>query len=93
MRLAPLGPPAPWLTETEKGIWNELVAAAPDVLREPDELLLVTLCPMLAQWRVGNRPEMLRTLYRDMGQCFIPMSERRRLLFPDRPVKAARIDP
>jgi hypothetical protein len=90
----PLGPPPPWLSEAAVGIWHELVAAAPDVLRMHDELGLASLCPDIVRWRAGYRqPGLLRDLYRFMGRCFIPMAERRRLLFPDRPVKAARIEP
>lgn len=80
-----IGPPPEWLTAAEVQAWHDVVAAAPDVLRRSDEIFLEVLARELTQWREGRRdPSFVRTMYRDLGRCFVSMHERRRLLFPNR---------
>lgn len=81
----PLGAPPTDLGPAEISAWHDLVAAAPDVLRESDRFFLANTAMTLADWRSGLRDyAMLRNLYRFLGDAFIPMGERRRLLFPDK---------
>jgi hypothetical protein len=90
-----IGPPPDWLSPEEVQAWHEIVAACPDVLRSMDALCIALCARMLCSWRVlraanveyETRSETLsivRTQYRMLGDCFIRMRERRRLLFPDR---------
>lgn len=80
-----LGPPPPHLNDDEVAAWNDLVRAAPDVLRFSDSLFLGIVATSLAMWRAGDRELWsVREIYRDLGRCFIPMRERRRLLFPEK---------
>jgi hypothetical protein len=80
-----IGPPPEWLDAREAQAWHDVVAAAPDVLRISDEIFLEIVARELVDWRNGRRePGFARTMYRDLGRCFIPMRERRRLLFPQR---------
>jgi hypothetical protein len=82
----PLGPPPKWLSAEEVQAWHDVVAAAPDVLRDIDDLAVALVAHTLERWRSGIRePELLRLAYRMLGDCFVPMRARRRLLFPDRP--------
>lgn len=83
----PLDPPPEWLTSEQVRAWNEVVAAAPgDVFRLSDTMFMECVACCLSQWRAGFLgPEWVRELYRMLGKCFIPMRERRRLLFPERP--------
>lgn len=81
-----LEPPAGWLTSEEVQAWRDVVAAAPDVLRKSDGLGLALVASTLERWRSGDRePGLLRLTYRMLGDCFVPMRARRRLMFPDRP--------
>ena len=85
-RLPPLGSPPEWLEADEIQAWHDLVAAAPDVLTIADSFGMGLLAADLARWRSGHRGlGFVRDMYRNMGRCLIPMRERRRLLFPERP--------
>ena len=81
-----LGAPPKYLGSKECEAWHLIVAATPDVLRAIDEPGLACTASILERWRSGERePGLLRLAYRMLGDCFVPMRERRRLLFPDRP--------
>jgi hypothetical protein len=81
---SPLGPPPDRLTAEELRAWRDVSAAAPDLFRRRDRKFVELLAVCLAQWRSGYRDfGFLRVLYRMLGHCFIPMRERRRLLFPE----------
>jgi hypothetical protein len=86
MGLSQLGPPLAYLSCDPEYLraWRDIVAAAPDVLRAIDAPFLAMLSVSLSLWRCGERGESARELYRALGQAFIPMRERRRLLFPER---------
>jgi hypothetical protein len=65
--------------------WHDIVGAAPDVLRAMDNSFVAATATLLQRWRSGGRePGLLHLAYRMLGNCFIPMRERRRLLFPER---------
>ena len=82
----PLGEPVLPLSRDERRAWDDIVSACPDVLRAPDVIFVDMLARNLALWRAGALidPAWLRLMYRNLGRVFMPMSERRRLLFPDR---------
>jgi hypothetical protein len=81
-----LGPPPDHLGEAERWAWRDIVAACPDVLRSPDAAYLEMIARTLAAWRAGSGDrDFLRLLYRMLGDLFVPLRARRRLLFPDRP--------
>lgn len=83
--LPPLGAPPKHLKRKEVRAWHDVVAAAPDLLRAQDQYSVGHAAVELARWRSGDRePGSLRLAYRLLGDCFIPMRERRRLLFPER---------
>jgi hypothetical protein len=83
----PLGEPPLALNQRQRRAWDDVVAACPDVLRRSDAIYIDCLARLLADWRSGDLsgPGWPRILYRMFGQAFMPMTERRRLLFPDRP--------
>lgn len=81
----PLGPPPERFGPAELAAWNDIVAAAPPVFHWSDSIYLEMLSIALTSWRKGGLPnEWTRLMYRMLGDCFVPMRERRRLLFPDR---------
>lgn len=84
-----MGDPPADLTPVERAIWDEIVAAAPvDVFDQRDSRLLDGVCVMLNCFRRYPSIQTLsdvRDRYRDLGQFLIPMGDRRRLLFPNRP--------
>lgn len=81
----PLGAPPSHLTADELRAWHDIVEAAPNVLRESDHLFVSFASGCLADWREsGGDLRSMRQLYRLLGDAFIPMRDRRRLLFPDR---------
>jgi hypothetical protein len=85
------------LSEAQRQAWDDVVAACPDgVLRACDEIFVDVVACQLSSWRhLAANPQlasdlvdlasMMRLLYRMLGQLLVPMPERRRLLFPDRP--------
>jgi hypothetical protein len=83
----PLGAPPDYLNCDPEYLraWRDIVGAAPDVLRAIDRNFVAALSVSLATWRAGDRSQSTRELYRALGNCFISMRERRRLLFPNRP--------
>jgi hypothetical protein len=84
----PLRPPPAWLPAGELQAWRDIVGAAPDVLRAPDFLYMRTLVFALAAWRsTGGDLSTVRLLYRMLGHGFVPMRARRRLIFPERPIR------
>lgn len=97
---APLGPPPVRLSPEQVQAWHDILAASPDVYRRPDAMWLELCASSLASWRkvlqayafnpalCGSREQMrahVRFCYRVLGDGFMRMSERRRLLFPERP--------
>jgi hypothetical protein len=80
----PLGPPPKYLNRKERRAWVEVVAVAPDVLRAIDQPAVAHAVVELVLWRSGHRERSLRLAYAMLGDLFIPMRKRRRLLFPDR---------
>jgi hypothetical protein len=83
----PLGPPPATLTEDEVRAWQDIVDAAPDVLRELNRSYMYAAAVSLAHWRAGERDMGLRFMLRLLGHLLVPMRTRRQLLFPERPVK------
>lgn len=83
----PLGPPPKHLSRKEKAAWRDIIAAAPpDIFRWMDDLGLGLAASTVERWRSGIRePGLLLLAYRLLGDCFVPIRARRRLLFPDRP--------
>jgi hypothetical protein len=83
-----LGAPPGWMTTSQVGAWNDIVAASPVRLILANEPLLQITAECLATFRAG-RPEAVsvRMIYRMLGDFFVPMRDRRRFLFPTR-VKA-----
>lgn len=80
-----LGPPPPWLNAGARWAWGEIAEVTPP-LRYWDQVWLPVAAQMLADWRQGGRGlDFLREVYRWLGLGRIPMRERRRLVFPDRP--------
>lgn len=79
-----LGPPPSWLSTAEVEAWHELVAASPARLHFSDSVSLELYARRLAAWRAQRTPDDVRTLYRFLGDLFIPMRKRRELLFPER---------
>lgn len=70
--------------EAKRAAWCAILAAAPPVVRRTDARFLELVAERLADhWRCPHGPA-VRELYRDLGQFFVPMRERRRLLFPRR---------
>jgi hypothetical protein len=89
-RSPPLGPPPARLRADEVDAWHAIAAACPPVLRRYDEVMLELAARTLAFWRSGHGyRECLRLLLRMVGDFFMPMRARRRLLFPDRPKRSA----
>jgi hypothetical protein len=86
MGLGPLGRPPAFVSCDPEYLraWRDIVAAAHDVLRSFDAPFAALLAVSLSRWRCGEREESARELYRALGHAFIPMRERRRLLFPER---------
>lgn len=82
---ASVGQPPARLDADAVHAWHDIVAACPDVLRSADDLWLEIASRILAEWRVMPIPGELRPLYRILGQGFMRMADRRRLLFPERP--------
>lgn len=79
-----LGSPPSWLNADEVRAWHDIAAACPDVVRAPDEVWLAITARVLAGWRVCPDTAVVRLLYRLLGDGFVRMCERRRLIFPDR---------
>lgn len=80
-RNAPIGAPPEHLTAAQAQAWRDIVAAAPAALRRPDEIALELAARSLAAWRAGDRTNDLRkSIYRWLGDFFVPMAARRRLL-------------
>lgn len=79
------GPPA-WLDATGRQIWGAVISASPARLAACDAIMLAMTAQEVADWRrYGGSLEHLRFLYRCLGDFFVPMPERRRLLgFPPR---------
>jgi hypothetical protein len=86
--LEPLnGPPPDWLDldAEERQIWDAIVAATPARLAAVDAIALSIAAQQVATWRRhGGSLSQLRFAYRCLGDHFVPMPERRRLLFPER---------
>jgi hypothetical protein len=79
----PVGPPPERLSAVEVEAWRDILAAAPDVFRRTDAHFLELVARTLASWRSGHRDRgSLRLLYRMLGNAFMPMYRRRKLLFP-----------
>ncbi len=84
--LPPLGPPPKHLSKQERRAWLDIVAVTPAagaLLRVTDQPAVLFAAVDLARWREGHRDE-IRDVYRGFGRLFIPMRDRRRLLFPKR---------
>jgi hypothetical protein len=76
---------------TERKVANEIVGVIPDgFLRESHQMMLLLLATAILEWRdgLGDRAMMI-DLYRGLGEFFVPMPERRRLLFPNRPKRSS----
>lgn len=81
----PLGDPPSFLSFDEVRAWRDIVAAAPvGILRCVHGFELPMAAMDLAWWRRVREQFGVREMYRKLGIYFIPMRERRRLLFPDR---------
>jgi hypothetical protein len=94
MGLPPLGAPPERFDAEQVRAWNDVVSAAPspDIFRVTDRICVAVVATILANWRAGYRePGRLHEVYRWLGLCFIPMRERRRLLFPERPASRSRL--
>lgn len=83
----PLAEPCLPLDANQRRAWDDIIAACPDVLGESDAVFMDACATTLSLWRTGSLidPTWPRELYRMFGHLFMPMHERRRLLFPDRP--------
>lgn len=79
----PVGDPPARLTIEQKRAWSDIAKTCPDVLRRSDSIWLELCAGALAHWRAGYRGN-VRLMYRWLGQGFMPMRARRRLLFPER---------
>jgi hypothetical protein len=94
MGLPPLGPPPDHLGVDGKQAWHDIVRASDlsaEAFRVTDKYGLAIAARELAIWREGDRDRALMIgLYRALGMSFVPMHERRRLLFPDRAPKRSR---
>jgi hypothetical protein len=86
-RGAPVGSPPSHLSQDAVRAWHDIATSCPDVLRSMDDLWLELAARSLAAWRLGPNRDEVRPLYRMLGQGFMRMADRRRLLFPDRPKK------
>jgi hypothetical protein len=77
------GPPE-WLEADGREMWEAIRAATPARLAAVDAIMLAIASATVADWRRerGTLGE-LRFCYRLLGDFFVPMPERRRLLFPD----------
>jgi hypothetical protein len=85
-KLQPLGPPPKHLSRKEKAAWRDIIAAAPPgIYRWMDEPALSLASSAVSHCRSGDPGGWAMLAYRLLGDCFIPIRERRRLLFPDRP--------
>lgn len=83
--LPPLGPPPKNLNDDARRAWRDVVEASPVVLLAMNELIVSIAATTLLRWRSGERdPSLLKLTYACLGDLFIPMPERRRLMFPDR---------
>jgi hypothetical protein len=86
--LPPLDAPPKHLSAGAVQAWHDILAASPirDSFCFADEPLLGMCASELALTRAGKRSDLesLRELYRQLGMLFVPMRDRRRLLFPDR---------
>lgn len=88
--LKPLGAPPEHLAPAVLAAWHDIARAAGVPLTSLDCFWLEMCARLLAHWRTGGGDRVyLREAYRWLGQGFVPMSERRRLLFPDRPKRKA----
>ena len=66
--------------------WADIIAATPARLAAIDAIMLSIAAQQVADWRkYGGAREHLRFIYRCLGDFFVPMPERRLLLFPERP--------
>jgi hypothetical protein len=74
------------LNAEQRQAFRDILRATHTVFLRIDEPSVTLLAMELAQWRAGERAELpVRQMYRNLGRFFVPMPERRRLLFPDRP--------
>lgn len=81
--LPPLGVPPAHMNEAEIALWHEVVADVPVPLCHSDALALELLATTLRAHRLmGSTRSEIRQIYRALGDYFIPMPARRRLLFP-----------
>lgn len=80
----PLGDPPAELDAAALLAWRDIVAAAPPVLQHSDSLAVELTAHLLGVIRTGAQPldpSTLRLAYRFLGDFFIPMRVRRRLIF------------
>lgn len=85
-RNPPLDPPPEWMPAPAVQAWHDICAACPAVLRRPDSMYLsvvaMTLCEARRSVAAGAlERERLRLVYRMLGDQFVPMAARRRLIF------------
>jgi hypothetical protein len=79
------GPPDRLDAEARQ-VWDAIIAATPARLAAVDAIALSIAAAVVADWRrYGGSLQQLRFAYRCLGDHFVPMCDRRRLLFPERP--------
>lgn len=84
LKRPPLGAPPPRLDEAECDAWRDIAAASAIPLIDRDDLALQIVAATVVHVRRGGATrEFVREAYRQLGDYFIAMPERRRLLFPD----------
>lgn len=89
LRLEVLPDPPGRLSPAQAAAWRDAVREMPIPPTTADSVAVEIIAIQLAAWRArpGDR-ERMRELYRWLADFFVPMSARRRLLFPDRAPKA-----
>ena len=85
LKLPPLGGPPDHLGSAAVAAWRDVVREIPLRPTGSDAISLELIAIMLAVWRSGRHErEPVLALSRTLGDFFVPMAARRRLLFPDR---------
>lgn len=85
----PLEGPGRQLTRAEQEAADQIVATCSRWLRSQHGAIVCLAAQTVVEWQASPDSFPLRDVYRALGDCLMPMADRRRLLFPDRPCKSS----